>query len=50
MNPGGNIDVDKAIQTIMFLTFNNFVPKGSFWYEMKFYEWDNPNLDLSIFH
>jgi hypothetical protein len=52
MNPTGNISVVEGAETAIYLALlppDSNVQKGAYWYKNKVYEWDNPNLNLSVF-
>lgn len=49
----GTILPDEGSETIVYLALREEsagVPGGKFWYEKKILDWDDINLDLSVFH
>jgi hypothetical protein len=52
MNPGGNISSEEGALTCLYTALlppNSDVKKGAFWYYQKIYNWDDLNLNLSVF-
>ncbi len=50
MNPTGNISVEEGSETCLYVSFlDPDANRGCFWYIKKVYDWDDLNLNLSVF-